>query len=95
METNRGAAMNTLRMLTAGMLWAAAAATAMAAEEPSLDTVPVTAKRHGTVPAAAEAPREAVQIPLVLLSDMPEAEIDFHLTPVTPPPVPAVARATL
>ena len=93
METNRGAAMNALRILTAGMLLAAAAATAVAAEEPSIDTVTVTAKRHVTVPAA-EAPREAVQISVVMPTDMPEAEIDFHLTPVTPPPAPAVARAT-
>ena len=86
--------MNTLRNLTVGMLLAAAAATAMAAEEPSIDTVTVTAKRHVTVPAA-EAPREAVQVSMVLPTDMPEAEIDFHLTPVIPPPAPAVARAPL
>jgi hypothetical protein len=92
METNRGAAMNTLRILTAGMLLAAAAATAIAAEEPSVDTVVVTAKRLVSVPAA-EAPRDAVQVSVVLPTDMPEAEIDFHLTPVTPPPAPAVARA--
>lgn len=85
--------MNTLRILTAGMLLAAAAATAVAAEEPSIDTVTVTAKRHVTLPAA-EAPREAIQISVVMPTDMPEAEIDFHLTPVTPPPAPAVARAT-
>ena len=85
--------MNTLRMLTAGMLLAAAAA-AMAAEEPSVDTVTVTAKRYVTVPAA-EAPREAVLVSVMLPTDMPEAEIDFHLTPVTPPPAPAVERATL
>jgi hypothetical protein len=86
--------MNTLRILTAGMLLAAAAATAMAAEEPSIDTVTVIAKRHVTVPAAVEAPRDAVQVSVILPTDMPEAEIDFHLTPVTPPPAPAVARAT-
>ena len=84
--------MNTLRMLTAGMLLAAAAATAMAAEEPSVTTIMVTAKRHITVPA--QPPRESVQIPVVMPTDMPEAEIDFHLTPVTPPPAPAIARAT-
>jgi hypothetical protein len=85
--------MNTLRMLTAGMLLAASATVAMAAEEPSVPTVMVTAKRHVTVPA--EPPREAVQIPVILPTDMPEAEIDYHLTPVTPPPAPAVERATL
>jgi hypothetical protein len=86
--------MNTLRILTAGMLLAAAAATAMAAEEPSVETVTVTAKRHVTASAAAQAPRDAVQVSVVLPTDMPEAEIDFHLTPVAPPPAPAVARAT-
>jgi hypothetical protein len=86
--------MNTLRILTAGMLLAAAAATATAAEEPSVDTVVVTAKRLVSVPAT-EAPRDAVQVSVVLPTDMPEAEIDFHLTPVTPPPAPVVARATL
>jgi hypothetical protein len=85
--------MNTLRMLTAGMLLAATAAVAMAAEELSVPTVMVMAKRHVTVPV--QPPREAVQIPVVMPTDMPEAEIDFHLTPVTPPPAPAVERATL
>ena len=89
--------MNTLRMLTTGMLLAATAAVAMAAEEPSVTTavttVMVTAKRHVTVPA--EPPREAVQLPFVMPTDMPEAEIDYHLTPVTSPPAPAVERATL
>ena len=75
------------------MLLAAAAAAAMAAEEPSVTTVVVTAKRHMTVPA--QPPREAVQVPVVMPTDMPEAEIDYHLTPVTPPPAPAVERATL
>lgn len=87
--------MNT-RILTVGLLLAAAAATAMAAtaaEEPSIDTVTVTAKRHVPAPPV-EAPREALQISFVMPTDMPEAEIDFHLTPVTPPPAPAVARAT-
>jgi hypothetical protein len=84
--------MDTLRILTAGMLLAATAAVAMAAEEPSVTTVMVTAKRHVTVPA--QPPREAVRIPVIMPTDMPEAEIDFHLTPVTSPPAPAVARAT-
>ena len=89
--------MNTLRMLTAGMLLAASATVAMAAGDPSVPTavttVMVTAKRHVTVPA--EPPKAAVQIPVILPTDMPEAEIDYHLTPVTPPPAPAVERATL
>ena len=88
--------MNTLRMLTAGMLLAATAAAAMAAEEPNVLTVTVTAKRHVTVPATAgQPPREAVLVSVVLPTDMPEAEIDYHLTPVATPPAPAVERATL
>ena len=51
--------MNTLRMLTAGMLLAATAAVAIAAEEPSVPTVTVTAKRHATVPAAEGLPPRA------------------------------------
>ena len=81
--------MNTLRMLTAGMLLAATAAVAIAAEEPSVPTVTVTAKRHTTVPAdEGLPPRAAVQISVVLPTDMPEAEIDYHLSPVGAPPAP-------
>jgi hypothetical protein len=83
--------MNTLRMMTAGMLVALAAAAAMAAEDPNVPTVTVTAKRHATVPANQVAPpREAVQISVILPTDMPEAEIDYHLSPVVAPPAPAV-----
>ncbi|HXS80334.1 MAG TPA: hypothetical protein VN818_08610 [Gammaproteobacteria bacterium] len=81
--------MNTLRMLTAGMLLAATAAVAIAAEEPSVPTVTVTAKRHVTVPAdVGLPPRAAVQISMVLPTDMPEAEIDYHLSLVGAPPAP-------
>lgn len=84
--------MNTLRMMTAGMLVALAAAAAMAAEDPNVPTVTVTAKRHATAPVDhAQPPREAVQIVAVILpTDMPEAEIDYHLSPVVAPPAPAV-----
>jgi hypothetical protein len=83
--------MNTLRMLTAGMLLAATAAVAIAAEEQNVPTVTVTAKRHATVPASeAVPPRADVRISLVLPTDMPEAEIDYHLSPVGAPPAPAV-----
>ena len=34
-------------------------------------------------------PRAAVQISVVLPTDMPEAEIDYHLLPVGAPPAPA------
>ena len=83
--------MNTLRMLTAGLLLAATAAIAIAAEEQNVPTVTVTAKRHATVPASeAQPPRADVQISVVLPTDMPEAEIDYHLSPVGAPPAPAV-----
>ena len=87
--------MNTLRMLTVGMLFpAATAAAATAAEEQIIDTITVTAKRH--VPAAERVPPRAdFEITMVLPTDMPEAEIDYHLSPIGAPPAPAVAQATL
>jgi hypothetical protein len=82
--------MKTLRMLTAGVLMAVAAAAAIAAEEASVPTVTVTAKRHATQPATEGLPpRAAIQIPQLLPTDMPEAEIDYHLLPVGAPPAPA------
>jgi hypothetical protein len=89
--------MNTLRMLTVGMLLAAAAATAAtAAEEASVTTFTITAKRHATAPAAERVPPQAdVAFTILRLTDMPEAEIDYHLTPIGAPPAPAVERATL
>ena len=83
--------MNTLRMLTAGMLLAATAAMAIAAEEQNVPTVTVTAKRHATVPVShGLPPRADLQISVVLPTDMPEAEIDYHLSPVGVPPASAV-----
>ena len=81
--------MNTLRMLIAGMLLAATAALATPAEEQSVPTVTVTAKRHAPAPAGLP-PRADVQISVFLPPDMPEAEIDYHLSPVGAPPAPAV-----
>ena len=85
--------MNTLRTLTVGMLFAAAtAAGATAAEVQMIDTITVTAKRHATVPATERvAPQADVAITVILPTDMPEAEIDFHLSPIGAfPPAPAV-----
>jgi hypothetical protein len=79
--------MNTLRMLTAGLLLAATAAAANAAEDQSVPTVTVTAKRHSAEPATEGLPpRAAVEITVVMPTDMPEAEIDYHLSPVAAPP---------
>jgi hypothetical protein len=90
--------MNTLRILTAGMLLAAATvAGASAADEQIIDTITVTAKRHTSGPTADRvAPQADVAITLIMPTDMPEAEIDFHLSPIgAVPPAPAVERATL
>ena len=82
--------MKTLQILTAGVLMAVAAAAAIAAEEPGVPTVTVTAKRHATLPATEGLPpRAAIQISVVLPTDMPEAEIDYHLLPIGAPPAPA------
>ena len=86
--------MNTLRMLTAGLLLVATAAAANAAEDQNVPTVTVTAKRHVAAPATeALPPRADVQITVVMPTDMPEAEIDYHLSPVAAPPAaPGEAR---
>ena len=84
--------MNTLRMLTVGMFFAAATtAGATAAEEQLIDTITVTAKRHTTGPTVAHVPPQSdVAITVIMPTDMPEAEIDFHLSPVGAPPAPTV-----
>ena len=81
--------MNTVRILAVGMLLAASASLATAAEEQTVPTVTVTAKRHAPT-ARTLPPRADVQIPMVMPTDMPEAEIDYHLSPVGAPPAPAV-----
>ena len=89
--------MNTLRMLTVGMLFAAATAVGATAAEEPIETITVTAKRH-TADLATErvAPQTDVAITLILLptDDMPEAEIDYHLSPIGALPSPAFERAT-
>jgi hypothetical protein len=89
--------MKTLRTLTAGMLLAATATAATAVEEASVPTVTVTAKRHAPHPAADRVPPQAeVAFTLFLPTDMPEAEIDYHLNPIgASPPAPVAERATL
>ncbi len=88
--------MNTLRTLTVGMLLAAAATVATAADETGVPTITVTAKRHATGPTVEHVPPQAgVAITVIMPTDMPEAEIDFHLSPIgAVPPAPAVERAT-
>ena len=88
--------MNTLRILTVGVFFATAAG-ASAAEEQMIDTITVTAKRHATGLAIERvAPQADVAITVIMPTDMPEAEIDFHLSPIgAVPPAPAGERATL
>jgi hypothetical protein len=79
--------MNTLRILTAGMLFAAATvAGASTADEQIIDTITVTAKRHTSGPTADRiAPESNVAITVIMPTDMPEAEIDYHVSPISVP----------
>jgi hypothetical protein len=87
--------MKTLRMLTVGMVFAAATATAAIAAEAPIETITVTAKRHTTVWTTERvAPQADVAITVILPTDMPEAEIDYHVSPVGAPPAPTLKRAT-
>jgi hypothetical protein len=80
-------------MLMVGMVFGATSIAAMAAEEPNVPTITVTAKRHATLPATERvAPREDVHATFVMPTDMPEAAIDYHLTLIGAPPAPAVER---
>jgi hypothetical protein len=89
-------AMKTLRMLTVGTLLAATAMWASAGEESSVPTFTVTAKRQATALAVEHVPpSSAIEIALLLTTDMPEAEIDYRLSPFGAPPAPAVELATL
>ena len=87
--------MKTLRMLAVGMVFAAAAATGAIAAEETIETITVTAKRHTTVWTTERvAPQADVAITVILPTDMPEAEIDYHVSPVGAPPAPTLERAT-
>ena len=77
--------MKTLQMFTLATLFAAAATASAAAEDQNIPTITVTAKRH--VPAVERvAPRTPVEIVVTLPTDMPEAQIDYHLAPIATPP---------
>ena len=87
--------MKTLRMLTVGMVFAAATATGAIAAEETIETITVTAKRHMTVQASERvAPQADVAITVILPTDMPEAEIDYHVSPIGATPAPTLERAT-
>ncbi len=80
--------MKTLRVLTIGMLLAAAASAGTAAEEPSVTTITVMAKRHAPVVDRVP-PKWAVDATVVMPTDMPEDDIDFHVSPFEPELEPA------
>jgi hypothetical protein len=83
--------MKTLQMFAVGLLFGTTAIAASAAEEPSVPTITITAKRHASVPALELVPPQAnVEFTVVLPTDMPEAHIDYHLSPISAPPAPAV-----
>jgi len=73
--------MKTLRMFTVAMLFAVAAAAATAAEDQSIATITVTAKRPHAPAVERVPPRTPVEI-VPMPTDMPEAEIDYHLAPI-------------
>jgi hypothetical protein len=88
--------MKTLRMLTLGTLLAATAAWASADEESSVPTFTITAKRQATALAVEHVPpSSAIEISVLLTTDMPEAEIDYRLSPLGAPPASAVELTTL
>lgn len=78
--------MKTLQTLLVGILVAAAAAAV--AQEPGLDTFTVTAKRPHSSATHAERvpPQSTVEIVAPMPTDMPEAEIDYHMLPIGVPP---------
>ena len=75
--------MKTLRMLTIGLMLAAAASVGTAAEEQNVPTITVMAKRHAPVVERVP-PKSIVEATIVMPTDMPEADIDFHVSPVGP-----------
>jgi hypothetical protein len=89
-------AMKTLQMMIVGTLLATTAAWASADEESSVPTFTVTAKRQATALAVEHvAPSSAIEIAALVSLDMPEAEIDYRLSPFGAPPAPAVELTTL
>jgi hypothetical protein len=86
--------MKTLRTVAVGMLLAVAASVAAAADESTVLTITVTAKRH--TPAVERVPPQAaaVEAKVVLPTDMPEADIDFHLQPIDAHRTSTVHQAT-
>jgi hypothetical protein len=88
--------MKTLRVLTVSMVIAATAGWASAGEEASVPTFTVTAKRHPAAVAVEHvAPQSAIEFAMLLTGDMPEAQIDYRVSPVGVSPAPTVERVAL
>jgi hypothetical protein len=82
--------MKTLQTMLVGIF--VAAATTAAADAPNLATITITAKRpHAGVTSTERVPPQStIEIVAPLPTDMPEAEIDYHMSPIGVPPAPAV-----
>lgn len=90
--------MKTLPMLVVAMLLGAAANVSAAENEgSSVATITVTAKRphSSSAPAESVPPKAAVEIVTPMPTDMPEMEIDRHLTPIDVAAAATVARVAL
>jgi hypothetical protein len=85
-EITRVLPMKTLSVLTVGVMLAIGAATATAADDPNVLTITVTVKRPHAPTVERVAPRTPVETAIVLPTDMPEAEIDYHLAPIAATP---------
>ena len=82
--------MKTLRMLTIGMLLAAGGSAGPAGKEPVVPTFTVMAKRHAPVVDRVP-PKSTVDATVVMPTDMPEDDIDFHVSPFKPELEPATS----
>ena len=74
--------MKTLQMFTVAVLLAVGATAGAAAADQSIETITVTAKRLHVPAVERVPPRTPVEITVTLPTDMPEAEIDYHLAPI-------------
>jgi hypothetical protein len=86
--------MNVLRNLTVGALLAAAAVATATAEE-RIEIITVTANPRTSLPVVEKvAPVPTANVVAPMPTDMPEAEIDYHMQLIGESPAPAAERAT-
>jgi hypothetical protein len=86
--------MKTVGKLAIAVLLAATASSAMAADESTVPTITVTAKRQAPAVERVPPQQAAVEATVVLPTDMPEADIDFHLQPIGARHAPALHHPT-